>query len=122
MKILERIINFPEVFIQKLDKFSQSEKFSLLKEFIELNNIQFEDSTIPNIFDLVLQFFANRSKYKDLELAQELVLKCNWSFHVKSSSNTMNILNSKLLNINSSDKSVNLHETDEIKVILNIYV
>jgi len=124
MKILEREIKFPEVFIKKLDKFSQNEKFSLLKEFIDLNNIQFEDSTIPTILDLVLQFFSNRTKYKDLHVAQELVLKCNWSFNVKSSQNNLskNILNSKLLNINSSEKSVNLHETDEIKVKLFIYI
>jgi len=120
MTILERIIKFPDVFIKKLDKFSQNEKFSLLKEFIELNNIQFEDTTIPTILELVLQFFLNRSKHKDLQLAQELVLKCNWSFHVKSSSNILskNMFSSKIININSSEKekSVNLHETDEIKV------
>ena len=140
MNILGRNIKFPQVFIDKLDKFSQNEKFSLLKEFIELNKIQFEESTfipnIINIMDFVLSFFQNRSKWNKLIIAQELVAKYNSNINnqnIKTTSlSSKYTVNSKIFNtanskiFNSFDKSAEilheiLHETDEIKVIY-IYI
>lgn len=97
-------------FYVKIKDMQQSEKFQFLVEYMSKLNYNFEtNSQVKNIFDSIINFFTNRSKWKNLYKAKDDILKLTSNFKEiefsrKESRHVVCI----------SQTSVN--ETDELKV------
>lgn len=91
---------FNRNFYYKLKDLSQREKFEILSDHLNKLNFDLQNSVIFPIFNSVILFFGNRSKWKKLRIAHEEILKINSNYK------------------ENSVKTVVRNETDELRVII----
>lgn len=97
-------------FYVKIKDLEQSEKFNYLVDHMTKINYNFEANIqVKNIFDSIINFFTNRSKWKNLYKAKDEILKLTANFKEID----MGRKDSKVMTQHS--QSV-VNETDELKV------
>ena len=104
---------FGKEFYMSIKDLPQIEKYQQLKNHLARKNFNIEANVqLKSIFDCVLAFFNNRSKWRNLFQAREEIIKLNLS-HKETESNKNTESNN---NLNYTSKAASLNETDELKV------
>lgn len=79
---------YDEEFSRKIKDLSHNKKFNFLREYLVENSYDFEKNHIVNkIFETVLAFFNNRTKWKLLQKARDDIQKLNLEIKDNSSEN-----------------------------------
>lgn len=111
-KKLNKARNIDKDFYEGIKDLEQSEQFDYLMNYIKNLDYNFENNQqIKTVFDLISKFFINRSKWKNLRKAKDIIIKLNLDY---KEIEYMHKDSKKTSEIGYVD---NINETDDIKVI-----
>ena len=111
---------FDKDFYNSIKDLTQVEKYANLKNHLIIKNFILDSNPqLKNIYDSVEAFFNNRSKWKNLSIARDEILKMNFNYkEAESVRESKNITSNNNINFLLSKEEPSSNETDDLKSIL----